>query len=93
MDSDSETALSTDYTLTEKANTSMGLDSEAVHSARIGQLLTPLRESIINKPPYISGTLRLPASYFSLFYRVTKDDHNARLESDIRGDSLTNFVL
>ncbi len=71
----------------------MDLDSEAAHPARIGQLLTPLRESIINKPPYISGTLRLPASYFSLFYRVTKDDHNARLESDIRRDSLTNFVL
>ncbi|KAF8464538.1 hypothetical protein DFH94DRAFT_395841 [Russula ochroleuca] len=41
-------------------------------------LLTSLRESIIEKPPYISGRLQLPASYFSLFYRVAKDGPAAR---------------
>jgi hypothetical protein len=41
---------------------------------RTQQLLTPLRESIVDKPPYINGTLKLPESYFSLFYRTPKDD-------------------
>ena len=47
-------------------------------TARNRQLLTSLRESIIDKPPYISGTLDLPNSDFSLFYKVAKDDHAAR---------------
>jgi hypothetical protein len=42
------------------------------------QLLTKLRELIIDKPPYISGTLQLPDSYFSLFYKMTKDGNAAR---------------
>ncbi|KAF8495794.1 hypothetical protein F5888DRAFT_1615451, partial [Russula emetica] len=41
-------------------------------------LLTSLRESIVDKPPYISGTLQLPDSFFSLFYKVAKDGHAAR---------------
>src|SRR5712672_3608263 len=45
---------------------------------RVKQLLTPLRKSIIDKPPYVSGTLQLPASSFSLFYKTTKDDHASR---------------
>jgi hypothetical protein len=49
---------------------------------RIEQLLTPLRESIINKQPYISGTLQLPDSCFPLFYKVAKDDHAARFDSE-----------
>ena len=40
--------------------------------------LTSLRESITRKPPYISGTLQLPSSNFSLFYKVTKDGDAAR---------------
>ena len=47
-------------------------------TARNKQLLTSLRESIIDKPPYISGTLDLPNADLSLFYRVTKDGHVAR---------------
>ncbi|KAI0275962.1 hypothetical protein BGY98DRAFT_1080774 [Russula aff. rugulosa BPL654] len=42
------------------------------------QLLTSLRESIVDKPPYISGTLELPDSFFSLFYKVAEDGHTAR---------------
>jgi hypothetical protein len=49
--------------------------------ARIHQLLEPLRDSIIDKPPYISGKLQLPASSFSLLYRVSKDGHAARFEN------------
>ena len=44
----------------------------------IEHLLTPLRESIIHKPPFASGSLQLPPSHFSLFYQVTEDDHAAR---------------
>jgi hypothetical protein len=46
----------------------------------IQKLLTPLRESIVNKPPYTSGTLRLPNSCFSLFYKAKKDGNDARFE-------------
>ena len=42
------------------------------------QLLTSVRESIINKPPYISGTLPLPYFCFSLFYKISKDGLDAR---------------
>ncbi len=43
-------------------------------------LLTPLCESIINKPPYTSGTLRLSDACFSLFYKAKKDGKDARFE-------------
>jgi hypothetical protein len=46
----------------------------------IQKLLTPLRESIVDKPPYTSGTLRLPNSCFSLFYKAIKDGNDARFE-------------
>ncbi|KAI0256443.1 hypothetical protein BJV78DRAFT_1172342, partial [Lactifluus subvellereus] len=42
------------------------------------QLLTQLRASIINKPPFVSGSLQLPTSHLSLFYKATNDDHAAR---------------
>jgi Rps23 Pro-64 3,4-dihydroxylase Tpa1-like proline 4-hydroxylase len=45
---------------------------------RTQELLTPVRESITNKPPFVSGKLQLPAPCFSLLYRVTKDGHDAR---------------
>ena len=41
---------------------------------RTQRLLKPLRESIVDKPPYISGTLNLPESNFSLVYKISKDD-------------------
>jgi hypothetical protein len=44
------------------------------------QLLTPLRESIFDKPPYITGTLQLPDSFLSLFYMVARDGHASRFE-------------
>lgn len=62
-------------------------DMESAHSTtsdgkptRIQQLLTPLRETISRKPPYISGTLLLPASCFSLFYRTTEGGLDARFD-------------
>jgi hypothetical protein len=58
----------------------MESDMESAHPTRIQQLLTPLRESITDKPPYISGTLPLPASCFSLFYRTTEDGPDARFD-------------
>jgi hypothetical protein len=42
------------------------------------QLLTSLRKSIVDKPPYISGTLQLPHSCFSIFYKIAKDGLAAR---------------
>ena len=47
---------------------------------RIQQLLTPLRELIIDKPPYISGTIPLQDPCFSLLYRVIKDSNFARFD-------------
>ena len=52
------------------------------HQTHNQLLLTSLRESIINKPSYISGTLQLPDSFFSLFYKVTRDGNAARFEDD-----------
>ena len=49
--------------------------------SRNQQLLKPLTESIVNKPPYISGTLQLPDSCFSLFYKTAKDSLAARSAS------------
>lgn len=46
------------------------------------QLLESLRDSIVNKPPYVKGTLQLPDSYFSLFYKVDKDGLAARFVGD-----------
>jgi len=40
--------------------------------------VTPLRESIVDKPPYTSGTLRLPTSFFSLFYKAYHKSNDAR---------------
>ncbi|KAH9987091.1 hypothetical protein BJV77DRAFT_1145484 [Russula vinacea] len=47
-------------------------------ATRTQKRLAPVRESIINKPPYISGKLELPLPCFSLLYRLTKDGHDAR---------------
>jgi hypothetical protein len=43
------------------------------HRTRDNQLLISLRESILDQPPYISGTLQLPNSCFSFFYKIAKD--------------------
>ena len=40
----------------------------------IEQLLTPVRNTIVDKPPFTSGSLQLSASLFSLFYEVTKNN-------------------
>ena len=48
------------------------------YSSHNQQLLKPLRESIVDKPPYISGTLQLPESCFSFFYKTAKDGLAAR---------------
>ena len=58
----------------------MGKKRKASGPTITQQLLTPLRESIVDKPPYTSGTLRLPNSCFSLFYKTTKDTNNARYD-------------
>lgn len=39
------------------------------HRARIQQLLTPLQESIVNKPPFVSGTIPLQDYNFELYYK------------------------
>jgi len=39
------------------------------HRARIQQLLTPLQESIVDKPPFVSGTIPLQDSNFELYYK------------------------
>jgi hypothetical protein len=53
--------------------------SDAVtRSASVEELLTPLRDCILDKPYYISGTCTLPTSCFSLFYKIIKDGHDAR---------------
>ncbi|KAI0061741.1 hypothetical protein BV25DRAFT_1838889 [Artomyces pyxidatus] len=45
-------------------------DSSSVNmSSSISEVLKPLRDSIVDKPPYVSGTLPLPAECFSLFYK------------------------
>ncbi|KAF8464806.1 hypothetical protein DFH94DRAFT_392508 [Russula ochroleuca] len=49
-----------------------------ISATRTQKQLTPVRESITAKPPYVSGTLELPASCFSFLYRITKDGHDAR---------------
>jgi hypothetical protein len=54
-------------------------------------LLTTLRESIIDKPPYISGKLQLPASCFSLLYRVARDGPAARFEDPVLLGILITF--
>jgi hypothetical protein len=41
--------------------------------SRTQRLLASLRDSIIDKPPYISGTMQLPDSRFSLFYQAIED--------------------
>ena len=51
-----------------------------VHQTHNQQLLTPLRKSIVDKPPYISGTLQLPDSFLSLFYVVSRNGNAARFE-------------
>ncbi len=42
----------------------------AMDTASINQLFSPLRESIIDKPPLVSGTLQLPASHLSLLQNL-----------------------
>src|SRR6266852_338852 len=42
-------------------------------NSRNQQLLTSLRKSIVDKPPYISGMLPLPVFCFSLFYKIAND--------------------
>ncbi|KAF8504387.1 hypothetical protein F5888DRAFT_1655292 [Russula emetica] len=48
------------------------------HRTHNHRLLTSLRKSIVDSPPYISGTLQLPEYCFSLFYKVARDGNAAR---------------
>jgi hypothetical protein len=66
-----------DYTDTGYTDTDTASDT-ATRSASVEELLTPLRDCILDKPHYISGTCGLPASCFSLFYKTIKDGHAAR---------------
>jgi len=52
-------------------------------TASIDQLLSPLREAIIDRPPLASGTLQLPASQLSLFYKIARECHDARFVDSI----------
>jgi hypothetical protein len=66
----------------------------SVPLSRIKQLLASLRESITHKPPFVSGTLQLSPSHFSLFYN-TKNDHAAGFvyaDAITRSSRTFNFV-
>lgn len=56
------------------------------------ELLTSLRESIVDKPPYTSGTLRLSDSCFSLFYKATKGGNDARFEDHVHLEALKTLA-
>ncbi|KAI0299610.1 hypothetical protein BC826DRAFT_995514 [Russula brevipes] len=43
-------------------------------------LFLPLQKAIIDKQPFVSGTLKLPATHFSLFYKIAREGHAARFE-------------
>src|SRR6266852_3946845 len=75
-----------DQKLLETDDTDSEMDKMEWRNSRNQQLLKSLRESIVDKPPYISGTLPLPLSCFSLFY---KDGLAARFA----GDPLTSQVF
>jgi len=51
---------------------------DETNPTRNQELLTLPRESIVDKPPYTSGTLRLSNSCFTLFYKATKGGNDAR---------------
>jgi hypothetical protein len=53
-------------------------DSGVTPSASYEQKLTNLRNSIIHKPPFTSGSLQLSLSDFSLFYKINTHDAPAR---------------
>ena len=57
-------------------------DADGWRNSHNQQLPTSLRESIIDKPPCISGTLPLPVSCFSLLNKSAKDGLAARLAED-----------
>ncbi|KAI0302514.1 hypothetical protein BC826DRAFT_965854 [Russula brevipes] len=42
------------------------------------RLFLPLKKAIIDKRPFVSGTLKLPATKFSLFYKIAREGHAAR---------------
>lgn len=54
----------------------------------MNQMLTQLRESIIDKLPLASGTFQLPASQLSLFYKIAGEGHNARFVDSIDSGGL-----
>lgn len=58
-------------------------NSEEPIPTRNQELLTSLRESIIDKPPYTSGTLQLSDPCFSLYYKVTKGGNDARFDDHV----------
>jgi hypothetical protein len=57
----------------------------------VEQLLTPLRESVIDKPPFTSGSLQLPTPYLSLFYIITREHPTARFVAPVLESCFTDF--
>jgi hypothetical protein len=47
-------------------------------------LLLPLQKAITDTVPFVSGTLNLPATHFSLFYKIAREGHAARFEGIVR---------
>jgi hypothetical protein len=76
-DQPDDTSESSDYAV-EYSDDASEISRSIMRPGSEQQLLASLGESITDKPPYISGTLQLPDSYFSLFYKVTKDGQAAR---------------
>jgi hypothetical protein len=65
-------------------------------SEAVKEQLKPLRDSIVDRPPFTSGSLQLSPSDFSLFYKINKlkDDHTARLVvSDILALSTRSLLI
>ncbi|KAI0056408.1 hypothetical protein BV25DRAFT_1832295 [Artomyces pyxidatus] len=69
------TTLSANPTLSSQTAATSSTDVEM--AAPVVDLMEPLRQAIVDKPPYISGTLPLTEGDFSLFYK-SGDGSNAR---------------
>ena len=66
------------YLRLQRFNFNSQMECSDWNDTRDKRLLTSLRKSIVDKPPYINGTLQLPHSCFSIFYKIAKDGLAAR---------------
>jgi hypothetical protein len=81
-DCDHDSSMGSDSSFTHLESSKLQDDSDP----RLKELLAPLHESIIHKPPFLAGSLQLPPSHFSLVYKVGKDDYPTRF---VYADAIT----